>query len=254
MPIDELSGVYYETHGDGPTVLVGLPFFASQTEILGQEATVPKDDLCAALSGFRLVFMDYPSIGGSRDISPDALNVTRVCADILKVADHAGAERFAWFGYSWSAAVGLQLASRSARICALAIGGWPPLNAPYPAILAASLDKIGKVEASSMKVLRSADQYKQWSVFYKSIEDWDEASAVSAISCPKLLFFGERGDLTEAGYDVPIATRCRENRPALEAQGWRVHEIPGLGHEVGMRADLVCAVVAPFLRNAAPWG
>ena len=30
-----------------------------------------------------------------------------VCADILAIADAAGVERFAWYGFSWGAVVGL---------------------------------------------------------------------------------------------------------------------------------------------------
>jgi pimeloyl-ACP methyl ester carboxylesterase len=253
MPHDVKSGVYYTVQGDGPPVIVGLPAFASQAEILGLESVPVIDGLLSGLRGFRLLFMDYPSIGKSADIDPDALTADRVCADILSVADDAGFERFAYIAYSWGAAVGLQLSARTDRLAALAIGGWPPLNAPYDAILAASTARIGRVEPGAMKVLRTADQYRQWSTFYRSLTGWDEVACTAAIKCPKLLYFGANGDLIEAGFPVPIATRCREARSILEEQGWTVHELEGFGHEAGLRTDLITAFVGPFLREIAPW-
>ncbi|MFO0444000.1 MAG: alpha/beta fold hydrolase, partial [Betaproteobacteria bacterium] len=59
-----------------------------------------------------MLLLDYPSIGRSRDIAPEALTADRVCADLLGVADAAGCERFAYWGYSWGGNVGLQLATR----------------------------------------------------------------------------------------------------------------------------------------------
>jgi hypothetical protein len=50
------------------------------------------------------------------------------------VADAAGAARFAWYGYSWLALAGLQLAIRTDRLTALAMG-WPPLGGPYAEML-----------------------------------------------------------------------------------------------------------------------
>src|SRR5262245_40793632 len=43
----------------------------------------------------------------------------RLCADILAVADAAGVDRFAWFGFSFGAVAGRQLASRTNRLSAL---------------------------------------------------------------------------------------------------------------------------------------
>jgi len=57
-------------------------------------------------------------------------------SDILAVADAAGVDRFAWFGFSFGGVVGLQLASRTNRLSALVCGGWPPLGGQYAETLA----------------------------------------------------------------------------------------------------------------------
>lgn len=58
---------------------------------------------------YRVIVMDYPPTGPDAARAVDSFDPNRVCADILAVADAAGADRFAWFGYSWGGVVGLQL-------------------------------------------------------------------------------------------------------------------------------------------------
>ena len=251
MPFTPDSGIWYETHGSGPAVFVGLPLMASHSEIFGPAAQPMLDAWLDALTPrFTVLLADYPGIGRSKDYDPSTMTASRVVADLLDVTDAAGIGRFAWAGYSWSGAVGLQLATRSDRVSALAIGGWPALGAPYAAIHAASVAKIGDVPESAMVILRDPDQYRQWSTFYASLLDWPEAEAVAKISCPKLLYFGTEGDLIEAGYHVPIASSCRENRSFLETQGWQVEEIAGFGHEVIGQSGLVVPLVSDFLAKA----
>ena len=253
MPVDPGSGVYFELHGHGQPLMIGLPLMASHLEIFGEGARAMLDGYLVRLTDrYRVVLIDYPAIGRSADIAPDALSADRVCADLLSVADAAGFDRFAWFGYSWSGAVGLQLADRTDRLSALVIGGWPPLDAPYAAIHAASIDRIGQVPDSAMAILRSTDQYRQWSTFYASIAHWDEGVAVARIACPRMIFFGGEGDLEEAGHDVPIASAIRNTRPVLEAAGWHVQEFPGEGHSLIVKPELVVPALRHFLDTALP--
>lgn len=248
MPLDPASGVFYEVQGQGTPLLIGLPLMASFTQLFGSELQPVLDGYLGRLTDrYRVLRVDVPSIGGSRDIAPEDLTADRVCADLLAVADAAGFDRFAYWGYSWGAAVGLQLAARTDRLTALALGGWPPLGAPYADILRATRLKQPDPEPSSMKVLRSKAQYRQWETFYASLDGWPEAESVARIACPKLLYFGGDGDLVEAGIPVHIASIIREHRATLEAQGWVVHELPGQGHGVCMVPELVVPPVRAFL-------
>lgn len=248
MPLDPASGVFYEVQGQGTPLLIGLPLMASFTQLFGSDLQPVLDGYLDRLTDrYRVLRVDYPSIGGSRDIAPEDLTADRVCSDLLAVADAAGFDRFAYWGYSWGAAVGLQLAARTDRLTALALGGWPPWGAPYADILRATRLKQPDPEPSSMKVLRSKAQYRQWETFYASLQGWPEAESVARIGCPKLLYFGGDGDLVEAGIPVRIASIIREHRVALEAQGWVVHEVPGQGHGVCMVPELVVPPVRAFL-------
>jgi pimeloyl-ACP methyl ester carboxylesterase len=57
---------------------------------------------------YRVVVLDYPPREISRGLA-DSFTADRVCADVLAVADAVAADRFAWFGFSWGAGVGLQI-------------------------------------------------------------------------------------------------------------------------------------------------
>jgi pimeloyl-ACP methyl ester carboxylesterase len=251
MPLDPASGVYFEVLGQGPAVMIGLPLMASHRDIFGEAMMPVFDGYVGPLKNrFSLILIDYPSIGKSRDIAPEDLTADCVCADLLSIASAAGHERFAYWGYSWSGAVGLQLAARTDRLSALVIGGWPPLDAPYANILEASRRKIGRVEPGSRVILRNDDQYRQWSSFYASMITWDEAKSVSAVQCPRFGYFGGDGDLVEADLPVNIASAFRANRTRLESMGWAIEEFPGRGHDVCMDAALVVPPVAAFLGRA----
>jgi pimeloyl-ACP methyl ester carboxylesterase len=253
MPLDPRTGVFYEVHGDGRPLLIGLPLMASFSAVFGAELEgVLRGYLERLTDRYRVLLVDYPAIGGSRDLPPEQLTADRVCSDLLGVASAAGFDRFSYWGYSWGGAVGLQLAARTDRLDALVVGGWPPLGAPYAGILQATRLKQADPEPSSMKVLRSKHQYRQWEAYYSSMADWPEAESVARIACPKLVFFGGLGDLVEAGIPIRIASLVREHRAALQAQGWQVLEVPGQGHGVCMQPELFVPEVRAFLDRALP--
>ena len=252
MPLDPKTGVFYKLHGQGRPLLIALPLMASHTELFGPESAAMLNGYLDGLTDrYRVLLVDYPSIGQSRDIAPCDLTADRVCADLLGVASAAGFDRFAYWGYSWSGAVGLQLASRTDRLSALVIGGWPPLDGPYENILAAARKKLHHPEPSSLKVLRSPAQYAQWVHYYESMLGWPEREAVSRIECPKMVYFGAAGDLVEAGIPVTIASNIRCNQATLEAQGWTVHEVPGQGHGETAMPEHVVPAVREFLDRAS---
>jgi pimeloyl-ACP methyl ester carboxylesterase len=253
MPLDSASGVFYDVQGQGQPLLIGLPLMASLTQIFGSEMQDVLDGYLDRLTDrYRVLRVDYPSIGGSRDIAPQDLTADRVCADLLAVATAAGFDRFAYWGYSWGAAAGLQLASRTDRLTALVLGGWPPLGAPYKDILQATRLKQPDPEPSSLKILRSKQQYRQWETYYASMLSWCEGESVARIRIPKMVFFGSEGDLVEAGVPIRIASIIREQRTTLEGQGWEICELADQDHGVCMAPQLVVPPVRAFLDGALP--
>ena len=189
------------------------------------------------MDAYRVVVMDYPppvirdsttpSVVGS--FTPD-----RVCADVLAVADAVGAERFAYYGFSWGAVVGLQLATRTNRLSALMCGGWPPLGAPYK------------------DMANAAAGQPIYKTFYEHLTNWSERVAVSKIGCPRLAFAGREDVITTAAVTARIGPLIAEHRQELEQMGWRVRLVDGLKHDLGFRPDLTMPIVREFLDSVIP--
>lgn len=253
MPTDAKTGISYALHGSGVPLFLGFPIMASYGEIFGAaNAGVLSGFLDRLTDRYRVLVVDYPSIGKSRSIPPGELTADRVCADLLGVADAAGFDRFAWWGYSWGAQAGLQLASRTDRLSALVVGGWSPLGGPYADILRASEVNVENPPASAMVVLREPAQYAQWVTYNRSVQNWPEASAVARIDCPRLAYAGADADVDPGGVPVRYATALREHRAELERMGWRVVLLPDQGHAVGLEPEIVVPIVREFLDAALP--
>ncbi|RPH97386.1 MAG: alpha/beta hydrolase [Lysobacterales bacterium] len=253
MPHDQASGTYYEVHGQGTPLLLGFPILASHAQVFGEAAGPIRDGFLERLTDrYRVLLMDYPSIGRSRDIAPELLTADRVCADLLSVASAAGFGGFIYWGYSWGAAAGLQLASRSDRLLGLVIGGWPPLGAQYADVLAAVEEQMDDPPPEVQVVLRSSAQYAQWAAFYRSIDTWPEERAARSTACPRLAFAGADGDVYAGTRLIRNASILRARKEELEAMGWRVELIPGKGHSVGLEPETVVPVVRAFLDSEFP--
>lgn len=204
----------YAVLGSGPTVLVFNRMPAGYFEALS--------------SLYRVVVMDYPPMDTSQPFI-DSFTADRVCADVLAVADAVGASRFAWYGFSWGAVAGLQLAIRTTRLTALACGGWPPLGGQYEETLAVS-----EVDGGA------------YATYYRSLRGWRERDAVSALKVPRLVFAGANDQFVAQGRRVRIGPLVAEHREELEGLGWTVRLIDGFGHELGGRPDVVTPILREF--------
>lgn len=183
---------------------------------------------------YRVVVIEYPPQDQSQAFI-DAFTADRVCNDILAVADQAGAERFAWYGFSWGGVVGLQLATRTSRLTALACGGWPPLGGQYRETLATA-------EAAANR-----GGNRLYVNFYRSIRDWPEREEVAKLRVPRLVFAGRRDQFVAGGGNIRIGPLVAEHRMELENMGWMVRLVPDFGHELGGRPDIVTPILREFL-------
>src|SRR5690349_6188103 len=127
--------------GDGPAVVLPVSMIvregaeAEQMRAWGADPNVgPTIAAGLADAGFRVIAADYEGHLAEHP-KPVTLTASAVATDLLAVADAAGAHRFAYYGYSWLALAGLQLAIRTDRLTALAMGGFPPLGGPYAPML-----------------------------------------------------------------------------------------------------------------------
>jgi len=208
----------YTILGSGPTVLAFDRMPAGYYQALS--------------SRYRVVVMDYPPADASPQFV-DSFTADRVCADILAVADSVAASRFAWYGFSWGAVVGLQLAVRTDRLTALACGGWPPLGGQYEETLAAAETAQGAARV--------------YATYYRSLRGWREREAVTQLTCPRLVFAGSNDQFVAQGRTIRIGPLVAEHRDELRRLGWTVRLIDGFGHELGGRPDVVTPVLREFL-------
>ena len=264
--------------GDGPAVVLPVrhePYDATTEASIrawGGDPDAGPSLVAGLASRFRVVAADYE---GHRmaNPAPDTLTPDALAADALAIADAGGADAFAWYGYSWLALAGLQVALRTDRLWALAMGGYPPLDGPYAAMLdvtraahalsvaAAAVPPPEAVETTpgdweTVQVRTTEAQTRQFVTMYEALATFDDRAALGTLTIPRLAFAGDR-DTIEYGPAwgdtiVRIGEPLAANRAALEAAGWSVQVLPGLDHMSAMRSDVVLPLLRDWLEEVSP--
>src|SRR4030095_11133486 len=129
------STIEVQVHGQGPALLLPVnprPVQGPQAEELrrwGNDPALGRSLIDGLADAYRVIAFDYE--GHVLQVTKaDTLTPDNLARDLLAVADAAGADRFAWYGYSWLALAGLQLAIRTDRLTGPAIGGGSPPARP----------------------------------------------------------------------------------------------------------------------------
>lgn len=223
-----------------------------------------------AEAGFRVIAADYEAHLTDHP-QPRTLTADTLAADLIAVADAASAASFAYYGYSWLALAGLQLALRTDRLNGLAMGGYPPLGGPYEAMLAVTrvahrmaLDPPAPIgeptpgDWDSVAFTRTPAQTEQYVTLYESLRDFREREALSRLRMRRLAFAGEKDTIAYGPrWDdavVDIAGPLVANRAELVAGGWTVEVVPGADHMAAMQVDRVVPILLPWLAAAVKPG
>ena len=266
------STIAIEVHGAGPTLLLPAnpqPVIGPQAEQLRQYGADPDlgPSLINGLSDvFRVVAFDYEG-QCLRLPKPDTLTPANAASDLLAVADAAGADRFAYYGYSWLAMLGLQLAIRTDRLWALIMGGFPPLNGPYEEMLRVTTAANGMAGASQgaaqtsqtpdedewSSEAMSKEQTRQFVTLYQALQEFDDRAAQARITCPRLCFVGS-ADAIQYGKRwgdvyVSLADPIVQRQAELSGFGWEVHVLDGLDHLQAMQAKQVVPILRSWLTS-----
>jgi pimeloyl-ACP methyl ester carboxylesterase len=262
------STIEIEVEGTGTTLLLPVnpqPVTGPMGEQLRQYGADPAlgQSLIKGLSdAFRVVAFDYEG-QCLRIPKPDTLTPSNVAGDLLAVADAAGADRFAYYGYSWLAMIGLQLAIRTNRLSALIMGGFPPLNGPYQEMLivttttyemaigARATPSSDESEWSEMTL--TSDQTRQFVTLYQALQGFDDRAAQAQITCPRVCFVGSADEIK---YDqhwgnvtVSLADPIVQGQAQLSDLGWDVQVLDGLDHIQAMQANQVIPIIRPWLAS-----
>lgn len=270
------SKLEVEVHGAGPAVLLPVdprPATGEDAETArswGMDPELGRSLINGLRDRFQVVAFDYQGHVMANPM-PETLTPVNIARDVLAVADAVGASRFAYYGYSWLALSGLQLAIRTDRLWALAMGGYPPIGGPYAEMLEVTMathrlavsspesserashktnPDSGEVDWSTVEVTLSEAQTRQFVTLYEALRSFDDRAAQAELSCPRLCFAGSADQIQYderwGGVLVDIAGPFTTRRPELEAAGWDVRVLAGMDHTQAMQP----ANVLPFLR---PW-
>ncbi|GAC1431884.1 MAG: hypothetical protein PVS3B3_26010 [Ktedonobacteraceae bacterium] len=272
VSLHDRSTIEAKMYGSGPAILLSVnptPIQGPQADEMRKWGTDPAlgksliDDLSDT---FTVVAFDYEGHVMAHPMA-DTLTPENIARDFLAVADAAGADTFAYYGYSWLGLSGLQLAIRTDRLWALAIGGFPPIAGPYKEMLKVTLAthemaKQPKAKTttqasdeefdwSSVEITMSEGQTKQFVTLYEALQHFDDRKVQDMISCPRLCFAGsaDKIDYSErwGNAEVRIVEPLITKRDELERLGWKVHVFDSLDHIQAMQAATVLPILRPWL-------
>jgi pimeloyl-ACP methyl ester carboxylesterase len=268
VTLHDESTIEIEVEGAGPTLLLPVnpqPVTGPLAEQMRQYGADPAlgQSLIKGLSdAFRVVAFDYEGLC-LRTPKPDTLTPANTASDLLAVADAAGADRFAYYGYSWLAMTGLQLAIRTDRLSALIMGGFPPLNGPYEEMLlvttatyemASGARPMPSAEESEWSgISLSKDQTRQFVTLYQALQGFDDRAAQARLTCPRLCFVGSKDEIQYDQYwgnvTVSLAGPIVQGQAQLSDLGWDVQALDGLDHIQAMQAKQVLPILRPWLMS-----
>jgi pimeloyl-ACP methyl ester carboxylesterase len=255
-----------EVAGSGPTLLLPVnpqPVtgpLAEQMRQYGADPALGQSLINGLSDAFRIVAFDYEGECLRRP-KPDTLTPANIANDLLAVADAAEADQFAYYGYSWLAMVGLQLAIRTDRLSALVMGGFPPLNGPYEEMLRVTtatyemasgtrpMPPADESEWSDFSL--SKDQTRQFVTLYQALQGFDDRAAQARLTCPRLCFVGSKDEIQYSkswgNVYVSLADPIVRGQAQLSELGWDVRVLDGLDHIQAMQAKQVVPILRSWL-------
>jgi pimeloyl-ACP methyl ester carboxylesterase len=247
-----VDGAYveYQVYGQqGPFVFMGPQCYLTPDD--GE--TMTQEYVAVLSERHRVIVADWPRGFGQSVAKPETMARIPAIRDLHSIADAAGAERFAWWGYSFGGAVGLQLARKNPRISALVCGGWPVLWQPVSDLLGV-LQAMARRKRNEDPAELAGLNYQMIlgsAAFYESISGQDDWSAAREIECPRLVLHDEDDILpVSEGYPQPLelAQRTRAAQQELKALGWQVSWVKtGRGHLAMLDTKAMLAAFGPFL-------
>lgn len=271
--LHDQTEILVEISGSGPAVLLPvnpIPLEgpeADEKQQWGVDPALGRHLIDGLSDQFTVIAFDYEGHRMAQP-APETLTPDNITQDILAVADAAGADKFAYYGYSWLALCGLQLGIRTQRLSALILGAYPPIDGPYNemwAVTRATYDmalnpqpapprelQAGEtLDWDAFELVLSVEQTKQFFTLYDALQNFDDRAVQSQLTCPRLCFVGSK-DVQEyserwGGVTVDMNTPLIAYREELERYGWEVQVLEGLNHVSAMQPTNVLPVLRPWL-------
>lgn len=267
-----------EISGSGPAILLPVNPIALTGEAAeakqkwGVDPALGRNFIDGLNDTLTVIAFDYE---GFRMQHPAAETLTpdNIVKDFLTIADAAGAEKFAYYGYSWLALCALQLGIRTDRLWALIMGAYPPIDGPYKemwVVTKATYEMALHPEKQDWPVAQKSDdeydwdsaelslsgeQTKQFFTLYNALQDFDDRAVQDKLTCPRLCFVGsnDKQEYSEkwGGVTVDMATPLIKKADELRKYGWDVEALDELDHISAMQPTNALPVIKQWLVNKA---
>ncbi|WP_010278167.1 alpha/beta fold hydrolase [Paenibacillus senegalensis] len=206
---------------------------------------------------------------------PELLTPHNIIRDFLRIADEMQVETFSYYGYSWLALIGLQLAIRTNRLESLIAGGFPPYEGPYKEMMTVTTKTYEQAlnqqntsdyrsdesissdsfDWENVQVNMNPSQTKQYFTMYKHLSDFDDTRIQDTLCLPKLTFAGEHDTIVYGenfgNATVDIVGILNKNEKVLRQFGWDVVILKGesMDHTKAMQPESVLPLIKSWLIN-----
>lgn len=245
---------------------------AENLKLWGVDPELGKHFIEGLMGNFQILYFDYE---GHRLQHPNPKNLTseNLVKDLLTIADKMNVERFSYYGYSWLALVGLQLAIRTDRLETLIMGGFPPMDGPYKEMMVVTNkayeqalynqnllvikehDQVDpeKVDWDNVQIKSGTNQTKQFVTMYKSLVEFNDRKIQHKLNVPRLAFAGENDTIVYGknfgSVTVDISGILKNNKQELEQLGWDIEIIKGsnMDHTKAMQPATVLSLIKQWL-------
>ncbi|WP_375102945.1 alpha/beta fold hydrolase [Paenibacillus sp. RS8] len=244
---------------------------AENLKLWGVDPELGKHFVEGLADTFQVLYFDYEGYLFQHPV--DNLTAEHIVKDFLLIADEMNIKNFSYYGYSWLALIGLQLAVRTNRLEGLVMGGFPPYNGPYQEMMivthkthtqalnnqneAAEISSFetenpDEIDWDNIKVSMDTRVTAQFVALYESLTAFDDRSIHHLLSLPKLAFAGENDTIVYGenfgNVTVDIAGILKKNTTKLCDLGWDVEILTGtqMDHTKAMQPAVVLPLIKPW--------
>ncbi|GAA0850966.1 alpha/beta fold hydrolase [Paenibacillus glucanolyticus] len=245
---------------------------AENLKLWGVDPELGKHFIEGLADKFQILYFDYEGHRMQHPV-PENLTPENIVKDLLTIVDEMNVKRFSYYGYSWLALVGLQLAIRTDRLESLIMGGFPAIDGPYkemmvvtnktyeqalnnqnsPVIDEQDQSSPEKIDWDHIQVKINPDQTKQFVTMYENLMEFDDREIQHKLVIPRLAFAGEKDTIVYGenfgSVTVDIIGILQKNKQELEHLGWDVEILKGndMDHTKAMQPNTVLPLVMPWL-------
>ncbi|OME58973.1 alpha/beta hydrolase [Paenibacillus odorifer] len=246
---------------------------AENLKLWGVDPELGKHFVEGLADTFQVLYFDYE--GHLFQHPVENLTADHIVKDLLHIADEMNVTSFSYYGYSWLALIGLQMAIRTDRLESLVMGGFPPYNGPYQEMRVVThkthtqalsnqnesvesptgSENPNEMDWDNIKVTIDTRVTAQFVSLYQSLTAFDDRSIQHLLNLPKLAFAGGNDTIVYGenfgSVTVDIVGLLKKNKEQLADLGWDVEILSGaqMDHTKAMQPAVVVPLIKPWYMN-----